>query len=485
MRRSTLLLTAVPAAVLVALAVLSEPTAPAPAPTAAPVDPQLNPLQGVASFTGLEGTAPIGSDEIGLGVTLDRSSILQGTNGTVRAEVTLTSTHTPDLTDRVPTDLVVVFDTSGSMEGQKLEEARSAAAELVAGLTADDRFALVRYSGSAVVEIPLSVATAEARQSWSSQIGQLFAHGSTNMQAGLDTGGSLHSPTPGRARRTILISDGLPDSPDGLIDQARGSARTETPLTTIGIGDDYDERLMSQLADAGTGNFYWVRQGQDLAAVFADEFSSASETVASGLTIQHSPLGGAQLVSAAGYEVIDGGFAVGSLFAGQERTLWLTFKVPGEVAAADLQIGQLTATWRTPDQALADSAQHTGVNLPPVSVVTDSTAFFADIDVDAWGRSVVTEEYNGMRAEVSRLVQAGDQDGALALIDTYTTANATMNEQVNCKEVWDNLDETAQLRQDVEANFTGEDQANRQNIFSKALNMDSYSGRRTGQAKSY
>ncbi len=481
MRRSTLLLTAVPAAVLVAVAVLAEPRAASVAPQAPaplPVD-----LHAMPSLTGLEGVTAQG--DIGLTATLDRSSVLMGTDGTVRAEVTLTSHHSTEGIPRVPTDLVVVIDASGSMEGAKIEEARHAAAELIGGLTDADRFALVRYSGSAIVEIPLSVATAEARSSWSRQVAGIQANGSTNMQAGLDVGGALHSPQPGRARRTILISDGLPDSPHGLIDQARGSARAETPLTTVGIGDDYDERLMSQLADAGTGNFYWVRQGQDLAAVFADEFSTASETVASGLTIQHSPLGGARLVSAAGYEVVDGGFSVGSLFAGQERRLWLTFQVPADTAVEDLQLGQLTATWRTPDQTIGAGSQVAGLNLPAVSVVDDPARYVASIDADAWGRSVVTEEYNAMRAEVSRRVQAGDRNGALALIDSYATGNEAMNEQVNCQEVWDNLDETAQLRQDVEANFTGEDQRDRQNIFSKALNMDAYSERRVGQAKSY
>ena len=263
------------------------------------------------------------------------------------------------------------------------------------------------------------------------------------------------------------------------------TGRSETPLTTVGIGDDYDEQLMSSLADAGTGNFYWVRQGQDLAAVFASEFSTAQETAATGLTLQHSADTGVELISAAGYTVTDGGFTVGSLFAGQERRLWLTFKVPADTTAADLDIGALAAMWRTPDLEQWASPLNTAVDLPGVQVVEDRAAYVASIDADAWGRSVVTEEYNRMRNEVSQRVQAGDQAGALALIDTYTTDNATLNKDVNCDAVWGNLDETAELRTEVEDNFRGEDQASRQNIFSKALNMTSYSERRVGQAKDY
>jgi len=472
MNRSILLLTALPAAGLVTLAVISSPVS-TPEQVARPS------VDAVFSAPDVEAS----SGNISVSVDLDRDSVLQGTDGLVRAEVILRSDHPVEETRRVPTDLVVVLDTSGSMEGQKIEEARQSAIELLAGLSDHDRFSLVRYSGLAAVEIPLSAATAAHREIWSQQIGKLEAHGSTNMQHGLEVGADVHAPQPDRARRTILISDGLPDSAHGLIEQARSSTRSETSLTTVGIGDDYDERLMSQLADAGSGNFYWVRQGQDLTTVFDHELSTAAETVASGMTIQYSGLDGAELVSAAGYSIIDDAFSVGSMYAGQERRLWLTFRVPAGTVVADLQLGGLTASWVSP--IVSEGPRLAGLSLPPVDVVADEEEYLSSIDVDAWGRSVTTEEYSQMRSAVSQRMQAGDKDGALALIDAYDNTNRALNNDINCQEVWDNLDETAVLREEVESNFAGADQASRRNIFSKALNMSSYSERRKGQAKGY
>ena len=474
MHRRVLLLTAIPAVTLVSLAVLAEPVT---QPFASPATDHTRTTIPSLDVLAVQG----GSEDVSLSVSLDRSSVLQGTDGLVRAEVTLRSERTPDRAARVPTDLVVVLDASGSMEGSKLIEAQQAATELLSSLTPEDRFALVRYSGMAHVEIPLTSADAESRAAWARTIQGIQANGSTNMQAGLDVGAAVHSPQPARVRRTILISDGLPDTPDGLVEQARSSARAETPVTAVGIGDDYDEQLMTRLADAGTGNFYWVRQGQDLAAVFADEFSTARETHATSLAISHSGSNGIELVGAAGYTVTDGSFSIGSMYAGQERRLWLTFKVPAEVAAEDLDIGQLAATWRTLDSGPLTAAVH----LPAVNVVEDRSQFIASIDADSWGDAVITEEYNRMRVEVSKRVQAGDREGALSLIDSYATANADLNNDVKCDAVWDNLDETAELRTEVEASFTGADQSTRQNVISKSLNFDAYSTRRAGQSKRY
>ena len=246
MRRSLLLLTAAPAAGLVALAVLSAPTTTPMASSTAAVPEQAPPsaasaLTQLPEFTGVTAEA----EDIALEVSLDRSSVMVGTDGLVRAEITLRSDHLRETGHRVPTDLVVVMDTSGSMDGAKMSEAKQAARVLLASLGSEDRFSLVQYSGRAHVEIPLTLASTEARQSWQAQIDSLSAHGSTNMQDGLDIGAAVHSPQASRARRTILISDGLPDTSHGLIDQARSSARAETPLTTVGIGDDYDELLLS------------------------------------------------------------------------------------------------------------------------------------------------------------------------------------------------------------------------------------------------
>ncbi len=425
------------------------------------------------------------TDGIRFDSSLDRSAVMEGGNGMVRMELRISSDHEPEAGTRRATDLVVVLDESGSMSGDKIEDARAAAQELLAQLGTEDRFALVSFDSNVDVRIPLDYASAGNRGRMQRAIRGIGAGGGTEMQAGLAAGAEQHQATPGRAGRTILISDGLPNSPDGLVAQARSFAQAETPLTTVGIGADYDEQLMVDLADAGTGNFYWVTQGQDLAAVFGHELSTAQETVATGLQVGLELGEGVELVDASGYPTrMVGGqvvFDVGTLYASQERSFWVTLQVPAHTAG-DQAVAMPSLSWRTPD-----STELASLTLEPqaVEVVQEQHRFLAAIDAEAWGRSVIEEEYNVLRNAVSVAVQAGDLDTAQQEIDAYTARNRPLNETVDSQAVWDNFDDVAALEQEVKQQFEGEQQQVRQNYFAKTLNSMSYSSRRSGQAKGY
>jgi Ca-activated chloride channel family protein len=417
--------------------------------------------------------------------SLDRGAVMAGGNGLVRMELRIASEHEPEAGARRATDLVVVLDESGSMSGAKIEDARAAAQSLLSQLGSEDRFALVSFDSDVSLPIPLDWANAENRRGMQRAIRGIHAGGGTGMQAGLAAGAEQHDATPGRAARTILISDGLPDSPHGLVSQALGFAQAETPLTTVGIGEDYDEQLMVELADAGTGNFYWVHQGQDLAAVFGHELSTAQETVATGLQVGLELGEGVELVDASGYPTrMVGGqvvFDVGTLYAQQQRSFWITLRVPAD-QPGDQAVAMPSLSWRSPESAAVAS-----LVLAPqsVEVVRDQHRFLASVDGEAWGRSIIEEEYNVLRQEVSRAVQEGDLATAQASIDAYTARNRALNEQVDNQAVWDNFEEVAQLEQQVQRQFEGEQQQARQNVFAKTLSSMGYGSRRTGQAKGY
>src|SRR6185295_14038491 len=120
---------------------------------------------------------------------LDRTAVMQGRDGIVRMEVAITAQDRAGRDRRsVPTDLVVVFDRSGSMSGRKIEDAKAAVRELIAQLGTHDRFALVSYASDAVVEAPLSEATPTATDAWRRTVDGLSATTNTNMSWGLDLG---------------------------------------------------------------------------------------------------------------------------------------------------------------------------------------------------------------------------------------------------------------------------------------------------------
>ncbi|MEQ1507542.1 MAG: VWA domain-containing protein, partial [Myxococcota bacterium] len=303
-------------------------------------------------------------------------------------------------------------------------------------------------------------------------IGSLEAEGSTALDAGLSLGLDLvASPTAGRSRRVVLLSDGLPDTAVGLDDLARRAARAESPLTTIGIGDDYDEALMQSLSDLGGGNFYWTRRGPELAQVLGMELGSARSTVAT--TVRARLDGGARIVDGGGVPLgSEGDLQLGSLFAGQHRSAWLTVELPPGSGA----LGTLALAFTDPNGGVASiSAQ-----IPSVTLTRDAGVAYAALG-DTWADAVVTEDYNALRTAVSSAIQHGDRDTAVAAIAKYRIDNATVNQFANNPKVADNLDELQRLESEVNANFVGADQRARQNVWAKGTRMDASTKRQSGK----
>ena len=418
--------------------------------------------------------------------TLDRTAVMVGGDSHVRMELAIAA---GDRGGRraveVPTDLVVVLDRSGSMGGEKIEHARAAIAELVSQLRPDDRFALVSYSDGAWMEIPPAAASADARASWRRTIAAIGPLGGTNLSAGLDLGldtiAELRSA--GRVPRAILISDGLANQGDasleGLVRRAARAAKGEYMLTTVGVGADFNEYLMTALADAGTGNYYYLESARNLAGVFAKEFAAARTTVASGLEVRIEPGDGVTVLEAAGYplEHTNGAvvFRPGSLFAGQERRVWVTLSVPNG-SAGEHGLGRFSVAWTADGKRSVVALDES----PRVASVAREDEFYAAVDVPAWTRAVVIEGYNQMQEEVARKVKEGKRDAALEAISKFRDEADAMNAQIGSAPVARRLDSLEKLEAEVAAAFEGDDQAGRQNELSKARSADALDQRRRG-----
>lgn len=372
----------------------------------------------------------------------------------------------------VPTDLLLVLDRSGSMGGDKLLDLKAAAHELAGQLGDEDRLAIVSFGGSADLVRPLLSLDSSPHDA----IEAMGAGGGTPMSQALQLSMDVWAePVAGRARRTVLISDGLPDDPQPLVAQALILARSESPLTTVGIGMDYDETLMQGLADAGTGNFHWVQRGPQLASVLADELHTAQLTTASAVSVRIDGALGARIVSASGYPVRDGIVELGSLFAGQRRMLWLTVQLPPGLEPGLQQPGALEVRY----SELSGAQQLASATLPPLELTHDTERFLAGIDRRGWEEAVVTEQYNSLRSEVSRLLQEGRAQEAMQSCDSFAAGNATLNQHLKSERVEDNLAQVARLKAELAAQEANPHHL--QNAWAKETSQQAYRGRRRGQ----
>lgn len=351
---------------------------------------------------------------------LDRGAVHVGGNGEVHLELVARGFEAEERRLlRRPTDVVVVLDRSGSMQGAPLANAQAAIRELVGQLGVRDRFALVTYSNGAELVIPLAEASDAARRRFADRIGSIHADGGTNMAAGLDRAHSLLSESrlSGRMARVVLLSDGHANqgdaTPEGLSRRSARAVSGEYVLSTVGVGEGFDERLMTRLADAGTGNFYYVPNVEVLAGIFEAEFAAARDTVASALEIRIDTPSGIEVLDAAGYPLERGAdYAVlrpGALFAGQTRSFWVTLRVPAATPGR-VDLGAVRLAY-TP----AEGGARRELRLPSlraIDAVRDESTFVASLDKEAVATHHAEETVNRLRQTVSELVSRGDYGGA-------------------------------------------------------------------------
>jgi Ca-activated chloride channel family protein len=405
--------------------------------------------------------APDGGS-IGFSGQLDKTAVLLGGDGLVRIELAiLGDARAGGTAVRMPSDLVVVLDESGSMAGEKITDARAAIRELISRLGPEDRFALVGYSVSSWTTIPLSAVGDSPRERWLAVVDAISPGGGTNLASGLEAGLGIveHSRVGGRIPRVILISDGLANQGDtslaGLRARARRAAVGEYTLTTIGVGDDFDEQLLATLADAGTGNYYYIESGTDLAKIFSDEFDTARESVARGLAVVIRPAAGVEVVGAAGYPLERRGdgetvFRPGALFAGQDRRIWVTLQTRWS-SEGTRELGRFALEYTEGDER---KALRFG-EAPRIAAVTDQGAFYASVDEDGWSRSVIVDQYNDLRRKVAWDLKRGDAATAKQRVEAFREETERMNAQIQSPAVAEQLGELESLGYVVDDQLSG------------------------------
>ncbi len=202
---------------------------------------------------------------------------------TVRAD-------TPREERRLPVNLALVIDRSGSMRGEKLVNAKNAARQLVHSLSDEDQLALVHY-GTDVRVFP-SQRVAGARERMFAFVDGIEDDGSTNISGGLEAAAEQLRPhlREFRVSRVILLSDGQPT--EGLVEDQELRAlatryRAEgMTVSGLGVGEDFNEQLMRGLAEQGGGYYGYLQDSQRLTEILRRELEQATGTLARAVELR-------------------------------------------------------------------------------------------------------------------------------------------------------------------------------------------------------
>ena len=419
---------------------------------------------------------------------LIQNKVLQGSDGTVGLNLTLQVAELPATDGRQArnVDMVIVLDRSGSMEGRKIEDARRAVLELLSSLSAEDRFALITYSDGVHIASGLSNVTAANRVSIASAVDTIWAGGGTNLGAGLQAGIDMII-TPGHhtnAAKLILISDGLANKGltdvKALSDIAAVAVEKEFAVSTVGVGIDFNEHLMTAIADRGTGSYYYLENPAAFAEIFQREFYSTQTAAVTGLKIQIPMNSEITLADAAGYPIINQNDHLviypGNLRSGQTRKLFLTLKVPTH-SQKIFELDKLKLSYRYGNRVYETALEESF----KIACVNDQKKVYSSINKTSWSEKVINEDFNRLKQEVAADIKSGEKQRAMKKIDKYYKEQEAVNAAVGSTHVAENLDkDLRELRTFVKDTFEGAPAAvqQKQKSNAKALQFEGYSGRR-------
>jgi Ca-activated chloride channel homolog len=243
----------------------------------------------IGLVTGLA-TQLFAGETLNLKLVPDRDVLLRGSPQEIVVKIDLSAIDGKTKIRRTPLNLAVVLDKSGSMTGAKLEKTKQAAMLLVDRLAPDDIFSLVIFNNSA--QVLVAAQKVGNKESIKRKIEGIEAGGGTALYSGVKAGADQIGEylSARRINRVILLSDGLanvgPSTPRELRRLGSELVGSNISVTTIGVGDDYNEDLMAALAESSDANYYYVKDTEKLPEIFAKELGEMLAVAARDVRIE-------------------------------------------------------------------------------------------------------------------------------------------------------------------------------------------------------
>ena len=171
--------------------------------------------------------------------------------------------------------MVLVIDKSGSMSGEPIEMAKSAARSAAELLGRSDKLAVLAFDGSTYVISEMQ--SARNKGKISDEISRIDAGGGTTMYPAMEMAYEILSGTSAKLKHVIILTDGVssPGDFEGIAQQMVSSKMT---VSTVGAGGGADQDLLETIARVGKGRYYFTEDAAQVPQIFAKETVTASKS---------------------------------------------------------------------------------------------------------------------------------------------------------------------------------------------------------------
>ncbi len=237
--------------------------------------------------------------------------------------------------------LVLVIDTSGSMDGQRIVAVKRTLNLLVDAMAADDILTVIRYSTDASILADTVAISDESRVGLHATIDAIRADGGTNMESAFLKIREVTAKT--SIDSVFVMTDGQINqgctSSTGLIRILSASVPNGTPVNTLGYGHDHNSRLLRDIGVRSRGTYTYADSDELIPAIIGD--------IMGGLAAEVGRNG--KLLIPAGWKCMELGsadddtaYSIGTLIA--EKPQWVVLK--GPVKSEITELPTITFTWQ-------------------------------------------------------------------------------------------------------------------------------------------
>ncbi len=252
---------------------------------------------------------------------------------------------------RGPVNLALAIDTSGSMAGAAIKDAKAAAVRMIDSLKDGDRLAVVVFHSKTEVLLPSTELDGEVRANTRSLIEKIVAQGTTDMGQGLESAlqeVQSHAGPKG-INRVILLGDGIPNNVARIEPTIQRAASQGIAITAMGLGLDYDETLMGHIADVSGGKYRYIEDSNKVAGFFNEELERLDLIYGRNMGAKITAGPGVQIESVVGGDAPTDGRAtylnLGDISRGDTRDILVRMTVTPRKAGVSIELLDVAITF--------------------------------------------------------------------------------------------------------------------------------------------
>jgi len=345
--------------------------------------------------------------------------------------VLLNVTPASDLpTSRLPLNLCLVLDRSTSMQGMRLQQVKEATRQIIDKLQHEDALGIVVFSDRAEVLLPSqrNVDKAVAKSTAST----IQPSGGTEMLQGLLAG--LNEIERNRSdtsvNHLILLTDGQTYGDEqGCLEQAEAAGVRQISLSTMGIGSDWNEDLLDQMAALSGGVSTYIDSPRKVVDIFKDTVRSLGLVVARELVMSINAKSGVRLQEAfqitphiRRLESPGDKMVLGPLGTDQGKAILMEFRIQGH-PVGDQQLMRITVEGDVPGQVNRRSWEWVELTAT-ISETPDPNADIPPPIVTALGKLAIFK----MQEKAMADLEAGEVSAATQRLETMATRLLNLGE---------------------------------------------------------